>query len=49
MPKKRKTTNTKMPMRKMMHTENEMGGMLRKMPMPMGGKRKKPKKRNGSR
>ena len=43
MPKKRKTT--KMPMRKMMHTENEMGGMMRKM----GGKRKKPKKRNGSR
>ena len=46
MPKKRKTTNTKMPMRKMMHTENEMGGMMKKM----GGKHKKPKKRrNGSR
>ena len=45
MPKKRKTTPTKMPMRKMMHSENEMGGMMKKM----GGKHKKPKKRNGSR
>lgn len=25
----------KMPMKKMMHSENEMGGMMKKMPMPM--------------
>jgi hypothetical protein len=35
----------KMPVKKMMHSENEMGGMMKKMPMPM---MKKPKgKRKG--
>ena len=39
----------KMPMKKMMHSENEMGGMMKKMPMPMNGKMKSKKKRKGSR
>ena len=40
-----KKTKTKMPMKKMMHSENEMGGMMKKM----GGKAKGKKKRKGSR
>lgn len=36
----------KTPVKKMMHSENEMGGMMKKMhPEKTGGKAKKPKKR----
>jgi hypothetical protein len=33
----------KMPMKKMMHSENEMGGMMKKMPV---GKKQKGKRKN---
>lgn len=41
-----KMKKKKMSMKKMMHSENEMGGMMKKMPMNKKSKAK-PKKKRG--